>query len=104
MAAPLIVNEERHDSAWTLVHALASSNFISVTSNSQGKATNVVNWTDGTMTNKLREVIITYNADGTVATVVRKQYDQNTFALLQTMTGVFAYSGSLLASITWTRS
>lgn len=105
MAAPLIVNEERHESVWTLSHTgLVSSNYVSVTYSS-GQVTAIITWTDGTMTNKLREIDFTYNANGTVATIVKRQYDQNTYALVQTMTGVVAYNASnSITSITWTRT
>ena len=105
MTTPLLVNTEYHDSPWTLSHsALASSNYLQVTYNSVGQVTSIVTWTDGTMAHKLREVDFTYNLDGTVATISKKQYDSNLYTLLQAMTGVVAYSSGNVTSIIWVRT
>jgi hypothetical protein len=105
MAAPFILNEERHESVWTLSHSgLVSTNYFEVTYNASGQATAVTTWTTSGKVNKLREVLFTYNTDGTVATITKKQYDQNGYALQQTMTGTLAYSNGVVANISWVRT
>ena len=104
MSAPLILNEERHESIWTLSHsALVQSNVFKVTYNSIGQVMSLTTY-DPTQTHILRLVTFTYNANGTVATIVKQQYDDNTYALTQTMTGNLTYMGSNVSSITWTRT
>ena len=81
-----------------------STNYFEVTYNAGGQVTAVTIWTTSGKVNKLRSVDYTYNTDGTVATITKKQYDQNGYALQQTMTGTIVYSDGVIQSTNWVRS
>jgi hypothetical protein len=83
----------------SLSHAIAVSNYRSVTRDADGRVSSVVVFTDAAMTTKLREILLSYSG-GALATVTKRQYDGEG-NLVATLSGTIDRSGGRLAGITW---
>jgi len=70
-----------HSARDTLVHSLAEPAHTEIEYNADMEIIRVTHWTDVSMTTKIRETLLSYNAEGCVSTSESTQFDDNGIAV-----------------------
>lgn len=91
-----------HEIIDSLVHNLAETCHVVVTRDGSNRVTDVVVWTDNTLTTKVRETNIT-RTSGRVSQTVVKQYN-GVGSLVQTVTSVYTRVGGRISTVAVTET
>jgi hypothetical protein len=98
---PRGLTEDDHDGVDQLVHLIAESSFEEYLYTGP-RVDQIIVWTDGTKTTKIREQIFSYTGQ-LVTQIVTNQYD-GAGAVAETLTEVYSYTGNKLDDVTRTLS
>jgi len=81
----------QHEALDTLVHRIAEDAHLELVRDGAGRLSSVIHWTDPTRTTKVREVVLTRDAQDRVSQLQEKQYD-GAGTLIATLTTVLTRS------------
>lgn len=95
------ITEAQHEALDSMVHWINETNHQEIV-RSEGKVTNVINWTDSGKTTKIRELAVTRSA-GKVSQLDFIQYDGGGTES-QRMTGVITRDSGKISTIAWTKT